>query len=74
MNQPWRIRRTLVPVPEASRHWDQAYQALLRWSRPCLVDPFPRRGHDRPYLPEVSDVYRPVRAGLDRSPSPRPNH
>ncbi len=32
MKPQWHVRREAVERPDAWRRWDQAYQAILRWS------------------------------------------
>jgi hypothetical protein len=32
MKRQWRVRREAVERPDAQARWDQAYQAILRWS------------------------------------------
>ena len=32
MKRQWRVRREAVERPDAQGRWDQAYQAILRWS------------------------------------------
>ena len=32
MKRQWHVRREAVERPDAQGHWDQAYQAILRWS------------------------------------------
>jgi hypothetical protein len=32
MKRQWHIRREAVERPDAQGRWDQAYQAILRWS------------------------------------------
>lgn len=39
MKHSWRLRRTLIPQPDVQLRWDQAYQALLRWSIPPSLPP-----------------------------------
>ena len=31
--QQWKIRRTIRHTTDAQRHWDLAYQCLLKWSQ-----------------------------------------
>lgn len=32
MKRQWHVRREAVERPDAQARWDQAYQAILRWS------------------------------------------
>jgi len=32
MKRQWRVRREAVERPDAQARWDQAYQAILKWS------------------------------------------
>jgi len=45
MKRQWHVRREAVVRPDARGRWDQAYQAILRWS---LED---ERGHEQARAP-----------------------
>lgn len=32
MKRQWHVHREAVELPDARQRWDQAYQAILRWS------------------------------------------
>jgi hypothetical protein len=64
MKRQWRVRREAVERPDAQGRWDQAYQAILRWS---LEN---ERGHEQALAPGANskEEYHEgggVRSGLD---------
>ncbi len=57
MKHSWRLRRTLIPQPDAQLRWDQAYQALLRWSiPPSLPPPQVAQIPQIPELPQIAQI------------------
>ena len=64
MKRQWHVRREAVERPDAQGRWDQAYQAILRWS---LEN---ERGHEQARAPSANgeEEYHEgggVRPGLD---------
>ncbi len=45
MKRQWHVRREASERPDARQRWDQAYQAILRWS---LEN---ERGHEQAHTP-----------------------
>jgi len=55
METKWMVRRQSVVRSNGQRHWDRAYQHLLRWA-------------SQQDQQEVDDASGPVRTGLDAAP------
>jgi hypothetical protein len=64
MKRQWHVRREAMERPDAQARWDQAYQAILRWS---LEN---ERGHEQVSAPSANgkEEYHEsggLRPGLD---------
>jgi len=70
MAPTWRVHRQGSPRDDGQRRWDQAYQLLAGWATQPAIDP----GWRVPPTQEVSDARCGVRAGLDPTSSPGPDH
>lgn len=65
----WSIRRHVVPIVDAQRRWDQAYQKLVRWSLVAPQDRLQEAPHQ-----EKSDESGDVCARFYAAPSASANH
>lgn len=68
MKHSWRLRRTLIPQPEAQLRWDQAYQALLRWSIPPSLPP--PQVAQIPEIPQIAQVVPSTQQVITPKPLP----
>jgi hypothetical protein len=74
MKHHWQLHRTLLPVPAHRHRWDQAYQALLRWTLPAPRDPSPCVTVPSSTHKEVSHACRDLYPRFDQQSGPTTDH
>ena len=72
MKRQWHVRRQVVAHPDGQRRWDQAYQALLRWTWAEMLPPQSTPSNQMMIL-EVDHACSSVCPGFDPTPSADPD-